>query len=420
MDVDREGGRELSIELAERRMKTHAVERSFSEALREGKAKRKVQTRKRSSGSQEESIVTRLLKEKAQEKAGDKTGSQSESTPVVKNNDSVQKKQENRSEMLQNDKKLGEGVPSESVKEGRVARERTESECSDTMPDLCPIEQEEEEKRRLEEMRKEMEQMRKPEAVNPEPEKKLRFSEEISKDLDVEKDRELTPIFLTNFDDDESEAEVSSADVTENLTGGINAGTDVVEPQVRSVVEKLFHDIFDQKNANSPEQPARTEISSESIDSFIQSLVSRIIDLVLTLSRNEMQSKTSTTVARGGTFQMTGLETESEDESEMSEISECENVNDMFDLSMKRLNFIENSFKTMSSSTLDLRSITPDVQAITHSKDEAENEESGELDPLQRIRQILAAEGNADEKLKRIGNIVNGGAKNCDSGKKGE
>ena len=264
--------------------------------------------------------------------------------------------------------------------------------------------------------------MRKPEAVNPEPEKKLRFSEETSKDLDVEKDRELTPIFLTNFDDDESEAEVSSADVTENLTGVINAGTDVVEPQVRSVVEKLFHDIFDQKNANNPEQPARTEISSESIDSFIQSLVSRIIDLVLTLSRNEMQSKTSTTVARGGTFQMTGLETESEDESEMSEISECENVNDMFDLSMKRLNFIENSFKTMSSSTLDLRSITPDVQAITHSKDEAENEESGdgESDPLQRIRQILAAEGNADEKLKRIGNIVNGGAKNCDSVKKGE
>merc|ERR1712203_28879 len=267
-------------------------------------------------------------------------------------------------------------------------------------------------------MRKEMEQMRKPEAVNPEPEKKLRFSEEISKDLDVEKDRELTPIFLTNFDDDESEAEVSSADVTENLTGVINAGTDVVEPQVRSVVEKLFHDIFDQKNANSPEQPARTEISSESIDSFIQSLVSRIIDLVLTLSR-KMQSKTSTTVARGGTFQMTGLETESEDESEMSEISECENVNDMFDLSMKRLNFIENSFKTMSSPTLDLRSITPDVQAITHSQDESEKGDS-ESDMLEKVRQIIAAEGSADEKLKSIDNIVNGGAKNCDSGKKGE
>merc|ERR1719239_788557 len=120
---------------------------------------------------------------------------------------------------------------SESGKQGRVVRERTESECSDTMPDLCPIEQEEEEKRRLEEMRKEMEEMRKLEGVNPEPEKKLRFSEEISKDVDIEKDRELTPIFLTNFDDDESEAEVSSA---ENLAG-MDVGTDVVEPQVRSV-----------------------------------------------------------------------------------------------------------------------------------------------------------------------------------------
>merc|ERR1712203_1157508 len=97
-----------------------------------------------------------------------------------------------------------------------------------------------------------------------------------------------------------------------------------------------------------------------------------------------------TTLARGGTFQMTGLETESEDESELSEISECENVNDMFDLSMKRLNFIENSFKTMSSSTLDLRSITPDVQALTHSQDESEKGDS-ESD--------IGGEGEAGEKL---------------------
>merc|ERR1711990_1199792 len=103
------------------------------------------------------------------------------------------------------------------------------------------------------------------------------------------------------------------------------------------------------------------------------------------------------------------------DESEMSEISECENVNDMFDLSMKRLNFIENSFKTMSSSTLDLRSITPDVQALTHSQDEAEQEGgNSEPDMLEKIRQIIAADGNADEKLRCIDSIVNGGAKNCD------
>ena len=427
LDVDREGGRELSIELAERRMKTHAVERSFSEALRDGKAKRKEQKR-RTSGSQEDSIVTRLLREKALGKATNNTVSESETDPVVEKNESVEDKPENVSEMSQKDEKKdshlekgGEGVSTMESKgppqkEGRVARERTESECSDTMPDLCPIEQEEEE-RRLEEM---MEEMRKQEGVvNPEPEKKLRFSEEISKDLDVEKDRELTPIFLTNFDDDESEAEVSSADVTENLDG-IDVATDVVEPQVRSVVENLFHEIFDQKSVNNSEQP-KTEISADSIDSFIKNLVSRIIDLVLTLSRSELQSKKSTAVARG-TFQMTGLETESEDESEiseMSEISECENVNDMFDLSMKRLNFIENSFKTMSSSTLDLRSITPDVQAITHSHDEAEKGDS-ESDMLEKIRQIIATEGNADEKLKRINNIVNGGANNCDSGKKGE
>merc|ERR1712038_988895 len=244
------------------------------------------------------------------------------------------------------------------------------------MPDLeDPVEQEAEEQRRLEEMRKKMEEAKKSEAgLNSEPEKKLRFSEEISKEPELEKDRELTPIFLTNFDDDESEAEVSSADVTENLAP-VEIETEVVGSQVKSVVENLVHEIFEQK---SSDEQTKTEITPANIDSFIKNLVSRIIDLVLTLSRNEMQAKNSTTLARG-TFQMTGLETESEDE---SEISECENVNDMFDLSMKRLNFIENSFKTMSSSTLDLRSITPDVQAITHSKDEAENEESGESDPL--------------------------------------
>ena len=43
-----------------------------------------------------------------------------------------------------------------------------------------------------------------------------------------------------------------------------------------------------------------------------------------------------------------------------------------------------------------------------------------ESDMLEKVRQIIAAEGNADEKLKSIDNIVNGGAKNCDSGKKGE
>merc|ERR1712156_65894 len=233
-----------------------------------------------------------------------------------------------------------------------------------------------------------------------------------SKEPELEKDRELTPIFLTNFDDDESEAEVSSADVSENLAP-VEIETEVVGSQVKSVVENLVHEIFEQKSTD--ERP-KTEITPANIDSFIKNLVSRIIDLVLTLSRNEMQAKNSTTLARG-TFQMTGLETESEDESEISEISECENVNDMFDLSMKRLNFIENSFKTMSSSTLDLRSITPDVQALTHhGQDDTDKEIGGEIvgegeadDKLQKIRQILAsAEGNSDEKLKLIDNIVNG------------
>merc|ERR1711974_495309 len=100
------------------------------------------------------------------------------------------------------------------------------------------------------------------------------------------------------------------------------------------------------------------------IDSFIKNLVTRILDLVLTLSRSELQSKNATAVARG-TFQMTGLETESEDESETSEISECENVNDMFDLSMKRLNFIENSLKRCQ---VQPWTFGPSLQTCKHSR----------------------------------------------------
>merc|ERR1719461_1133710 len=105
----------------------------------------------------------------------------------------------------------------------------------------------------MEEMRKKMEEAKKSEGgLKSEPEKKLRFPEEISKEPEVEKDRELTPIFLTNFDDDESEAEVSSADVTENLAP-VEIETEVVGSQVRSVVENLVHEIFEQKSTD--EQP---------------------------------------------------------------------------------------------------------------------------------------------------------------------
>merc|ERR1712226_1254241 len=102
------------------------------------------------------------------------------------------------------------------------------------------------------------------------------------------------------------------------------------------------------------------------------------------------------------------LEHESEDESEISEMGEIENSYDRFDQSMQRLSFIENSFKTMSSSTLDMRSMTPEIQSVTMEQEDfikdVDHDSSIRLD---RIRSVLASEKSSEDKLKEIERIVN-------------
>jgi hypothetical protein len=420
--------------VAERRMSSS--QRSFSEALRESKAKRKEQKIRRSSCKEDDSIVSRLLREKSIKNTSDKK--QIEESPIERvvqdvlvkkvvikeaatimemsssdNTANVVKSSSQNPCILESGQNLDQNIGhSEAVNidqdmkpSVRCARERTESECSDTMPDLFdPIAAEEEEMKKIEEMKKELEDMKHVE-IKKTPENK--GGSDGKPDITSEvapnnnEDHEMTPIFMTNLDDEESDADVSSADVTENLTDD-RLESNLVEPQVRTMVEKLFSQIMDNKCTEETPNIQKDTFPGD-IERFINQLVSNILDLVLNLANKPTTEKALKNAGRVEK-QMANLELESEDE---SEISECESVHDMFDLSMKRLNFIESSFKTMSGSTLDLRSITPDIQAITTSHEEVTRDrELGARTTLERIKEVLASEKGLEEKLKEIGELV--------------
>ena len=425
LGAERKDSQELSIECAKRKMESQRIERSFSEALKEGKSKRRNQNRRISGSQGEESIVSRLLKEKSQADFKEEnmitcggvvpteTLHPVESIRMDSEKNHGNKDKTDKTKDTYDLQETSEAV--DHIKAVRVARERTESECSDTMPDLCPIEAEKEERKRIEEMRKEIEEMKRIEKKdigsleNRTSENKLRFSEDLITDIEADNDHEMTPLFLTNFDDDESDADISAADITEHLHSS-RIGAEVVEPQVRSLIESLFSEVFDESD-NS--EKFKKEQFASGIEQFIGKLVSNILDLVLRLASSQESSAIECDKQRIAALErIEASEQESEDE---SELSECESIHDMFDLSMKRLNFIESSFKTMSSSTLDLtqssstldlRSATPEQAAFTHGQEDITSNQD-DRSRLEKIRHILAStEKSSEEKLKEISEIV--------------
>merc|ERR1711971_1166976 len=95
----------LTPEMIERKQQSAKAQKNFSEALRENKHRREI--RKRQTNIDENSIVSRILGEKR--------------TSTTKEPTMPHKKEE-------------EKMPNEA------RREKTISECSDNLPDLCPIE----------------------------------------------------------------------------------------------------------------------------------------------------------------------------------------------------------------------------------------------------------------------------------------
>ena len=71
----------------------------------------------------------------------------------------------------------------------------------------------------------------------------------------------------------------------------------------------------------------------------------------------------------------------------------CDTVCDVFDLSMKRLDFIGNSFKTIYSD----ESQPPAI----------ENKEDSLEEKMMKIKEILSCSSNSEEKIRQIESIMN-------------
>ena len=80
-----------------------------------------------------------------------------------------------------------------------------------------------------------------------------------------------------------------------------------------------------------------------------------------------------------------------------SVVGECETDIDAFDITMKRLAFIENSFKTSVSEE------NSSVPAIEHIEDSIQ-------DKLYKIQQVLKHAVDSDAKIKLIEDIINSGS----------
>ena len=408
LSVERKGSRELSIENAQRRMEMQSAQRSFSEALRDSKAKRRNQSSRTCGGQDEDSIVSRMLRQT--------TGQGTQESPSEPLQAAALNVDVSKPEVVEEAHAILPPVKPNStesievVKPERAARERTESECSDTMPDLCPIQEEEEEQRRVEEMLAEIKEKEK-QQIQTEPTIKV-MEQEPSADFQTETDRELTPLFFTDFDDDDTEADISCADVTEH-PATVGTGANSMEPQIRKMVENLFDEMVSQNKEET--EDSQKEKLSGGMDQLISKLVSNILELVLTIASPPTQ-EIAANPANREIQSINNFEPESEDESEMSE---CESIHDMFDLSMQRLTFIENSFKTLSTSTLDLRSssnldlrsssnldlrsVTPDLQALALDT----STDHDDREKLDKIREILASGRSSEDQLKAIDQIAN-------------
>eukprot|EP00090_Calanus_glacialis_P038480 TRINITY_DN6712_c0_g1_i2.p1 TRINITY_DN6712_c0_g1~~TRINITY_DN6712_c0_g1_i2.p1 ORF type:complete len:1800 (-),score=429.51 TRINITY_DN6712_c0_g1_i2:80-5020(-) len=372
--------RGLSIENIERRQIKQEVQRSFAEALTHSKDKKK--NHQKDKLPEDNSIVSRLLKEK-----GSIENMQGAGIKIQ-----VQSPEETMKTEVTNEKGI---------------RDRTISECSDNLPDLCPITNDDEDMKEIldEELWQKIHQSEK-EA------KGVSFSVEDDVEIFDEEGRRNS-IFMTDFDDEtENDSDNESfADAEDTVIDGEESlpSTNVLEPKIRIILQDILSKVFDEKCECS----SKRTFKSEDIEAIVSSLVTHIIDMV-----GSMGARRSTNNLEhngGDILEEEGKQSESEKAFETSdtdakeidgngkervdsetELEECETVYDVFDLSMKRLDFIEHSFKTIYTSPNTKEDEDPAA---------AEPIKSVE-DKMRQIREILTSQADSEEKLKAIEEIV--------------
>eukprot|EP00092_Neocalanus_flemingeri_P032730 GFUD01035600.1.p1 GENE.GFUD01035600.1~~GFUD01035600.1.p1 ORF type:complete len:3081 (-),score=832.05 GFUD01035600.1:233-9475(-) len=368
--LDRENADGLSISNMERKQQSQMVQRSFAEALKDSRDKKKNCSKKTS--SDENSIVARLLKEKG----------------------------------------CTQNVIKKEVETVMNARDRTISECSDNIPDLCPITDDDEDQKDIldEELWQNIHRSEK-EA------KEVKFSTD---DVVPSQDEEAqqNSFFMTDFDA-ESDNE-SFADAEEHPTEVIEDEKSLsmindIEPTIRTLLQNIFVDIFDKKCCEHSITKSKETISEE-VDKIVNNLVTHILDLVEKLVDQRTMGSIGQNISTMNQSQHHTLGTEHEnicgnekvfdtkervDDEQVDsehETDECETVYDVFDLSMKRLDFIEHSFKSI---------YPPNGKEETKPLAIEELKKLDFEDKINQIRQILASQKDSDKKLKDIDDIVN-------------
>jgi len=186
----------------------------------------------------------------------------------------------------------------------KESRERTESVCSENMPDLCPIEDEANESDAL------------PEIFVQIPEAPDDSCQVPSKDLNL--------FFLTSFDQD-NDMEDSDCKISPGIPTPKNLDTN--DELIQSDLEYRILADLDQLLESSGIDPNHVMFK----EAFVQRTIAVVKDSV----------KIETTEKAGSVERVENIEQDTE-----SSESETEgNVYDVFDMSMKRLEFIENQVK---------------------------------------------------------------------------
>lgn len=368
----------LSIENLEIKQKAQSVQRSFSEALKDSKEKRDNYQKK--SKDDKNSIVSRFL-------------------------------MENRSNL---DKCCDSKVKQETLLTNEVlkdsdVRDRTISECSDNLPDLCPI---------LEhsidtqpEISIDIDVKERTDKKGRSEVKEVNFSPEDPVECYEDSGRRNS-IFMTDFDevsenDSDNESFVDADDkIGESLQCDIMLAN--AEQKLRSVFENILCDVFDRKCCSCS---SSQNFSSEEIDKVVKKLVTHILNLLEDCKYLKESEKSNTELLEKQDLQnVKDIENLIENTIDINceeareqfdtdaevEVEECENVYDVFDLSMKRLDFIEHSFKSIYT--------TPTLKENDQIKEEVTEEKFEEQ--IKQIKDILKSDKGNEEKLKDIESIV--------------
>ena len=342
----------MTIDNMERKQQSQKVQRDFAEALKDGKSKGG--RKKKVLSIDENSIVSRILGE---------VGRQSEaklgSPKVVR-----------LEEILKENKESG----------GR--REKTLSVCSDNIPDLCPIE--DEDNQEDEEASTPVDDLEEEEGGCTLSKKNFYKSGSI--------------FFMTDFDDvdDDSEAEDDDGHKSNSDEELFADAEEHLASEEKSKLKPFIREILDSSLSDSDLIDCRD--SSEILETLSSKLVSPISSLVQDLVKEELTSSSYQVMTAEVMSPMDILE-ESSDLTAATDIipdtdtGDSQTVYDVFDLSMKRLDFIENSFKTIYSEESEPPAI--------------ENKEDSLEEKMMKIRQVLSVPSTSDEKIKEIERILN-------------